>query len=240
MKNIKKLYFYYSFNRTNLIILGLSIFVMLIIYNMYDFDIYAIDYMYDRNAFHSEYISSSLGVMIPISIVVIMLVLSIDYMTNKKRFDLLFLSRYSKRDLAKIKIVVYLTLSFIYVSILFMLMIIVAEIRFTDFKFDLYYLKLYVGLIIQSFVATMIIMLVMDLTGAGYSAIIALILYFLSIVIGDMNKIIATLIFIYIDISGSILPGGIILSLIIFSIYLFLVIFVAKNEKKCWQYKNKW
>ena len=233
MKNIKKLYFYYSFNRTNLIILGLSIFVMLIIYNMYDFDIYTIDYMYDRNAFHSEYISSSLGVMIPISIVVIMLVLSIDYMTNKKRFDLLFLSRYSKRDLAKIKIAVYLTLSFIYVSILFMLMIIVAEIRFTDFKFDLYYLKLYVGLIIQSFVATMIIMLVMDLTGAGYSAIIALILYFLSFVIGDMNKIIATLIFIYIDISGSILPGGIILSLIIFSIYLFLVIFGAKNEKKC-------
>lgn len=233
MKNIRNLYFYYSFNRTNLIILGISIFVMLIIYNMYDFDISTIDYIYDRSSYHYEYISSSLGIMIPISIVVIMLILSIDYMTNKKRFDLLFLSRYSERNLIKIKISVYLTLSFIYVSILYLLMIIVAELRFQDFKFNLLFMKLYVGLIIQSFVATLIILALMNLTKAGYSAIIVLILYFISIIVGDINKIFATIIFIYIDIPGRILPGGIILSLSIFTLYLCLVIKVSKNKKNC-------
>lgn len=233
MKNIRNLYFYYSFNRTNLIILGISIFVMLIIYNMYDFDISTIDYIYDRSSYHYEYISSSLGIMIPISIVVIMLILSIDYMTNKKRFDLLFLSRYSERNLIKIKISVYLTLSFIYVSILYLLMIIVAELRFQDFKFNLLFMKLYVGLIIQSFVATLIILALMNLTKAGYSAIIVLILYFISIIIGDINKIAATIIFIYIDIPGDILPGGLILSLIILMLYMCLVIKVSKNKKNC-------
>lgn len=235
MKNIRNLYFYYSFNRTNLIILGISIFVMLIIYNMYDFDISTIDYIYDRSSYHYEYISSSLGIMIPISIVVIMLILSIDYMTNKKRFDLLFLSRYSERNLIKIKISVYLTLSFIYVSILYLLMIIVAELRFQDFKFNLLFMKLYVGLIIQSFVATLIILALMNLTKAGYSAIIVLILYFISIIVGDINKIFATIIFIYIDIPGDILPGGLILSLIILMLYMCLVIKVSKNKKNCWQ-----
>lgn len=233
MKNIRNLYFYYSFNRTNLIILGISIFVMLIIYNMYDFDISTIDYIYDRSSYHYEYISSSLGIMIPISIVVIMLILSIDYMTNKKRFDLLFLSRYSERNLIKIKISVYLTLSFIYVSILYLLMIIVAELRFQDFKFNLLFMKLYVGLIIQSFVATLIILALMNLTKAGYSAIIVLILYFISIIVGDINKIFATIIFIYIDIPGDILPGGLILSLIILMLYMCLVIKVSKNKKNC-------
>lgn len=199
MKNINKIYFYYTFNRPNIIILGISMIVICIMFNLYDFDVSLFDYMADMNYYHMDYIAEELGVMIPLSLVVIMLITSIDFVSNNKKFDILFISKLDSKDILKIKLKVYFTLSFIYISLLYLIMIIIGIFRFSGFRFSLGMLKLYFSLLLQSFEAIIIIFIITRLTKNGYSSIIVLLLYFISLLISEYSEIISNIVFINVD-----------------------------------------
>ncbi len=233
VNNIKKIYFYYTFNIPNIIIISISILVMMLMFNLYDFDISIIDYNADYINYHTEYITSSLSVFIPLLIVVVILVISIDYMTNHKRFDLIFSSRFSSKEILKIKLNVYLTFVFIYVSFLYLMMILFGCLRFNYFRFDIELFKIYVLLELIGIEAVILINLIMRITKIGFSSILVLILYFLSLIVVDNNKIISRMIFTNFRYEKCIVDSNMFISIIVIIIYyLLLMVFCSKKEFK--------
>ena len=134
MNNIKKLYFNYTFNRANIIIIFISLLIIGVILNLYDFDISALDYSMDHKFYHEDFLFFSLQYVMPVAIVVIITIIIIDNISNSKRFDILFCTKIKSKNLLKIKIMVYLTLSFYYMSATYIMSMLI--IRCTNLAYS--------------------------------------------------------------------------------------------------------
>lgn len=233
MNNIKKLYFNYTFNRANIIIIFISLLIIGVILNLYDFDISALDYSMDHKFYHEDFLFFSLQYVMPVAIVVIITIIIIDNISNSKRFDILFCTKIKSKNLLKIKMMVYLTLSFYYMSATYIMIMFVGLMRFTYFRFDYKMLQLYIMMILMAFEATLMSMLIIRCTNLAYSAILVFIIYFISKIVLDINKYLGSLMFLNVDIHNKIAPLTIAGSIGIVCIYyLSLLTMYGKKELK--------
>jgi len=233
MNNIRRLYISYTFNRANIIIIMVSAFLLFILFNLYDFDISNFDYVEDISYFHDDYLRFSLNIASPISLVVLITIICIDYITNQKRFDLIFATRIKSKELLKIKIYVYLLLSFLYMTIIWILIISIGVIRFNYFKLDLKMIQIYFMMIFIASEAVILSMIIQRATRIGFSAILVFIIYFVSRIISDANAYIGNILFLNINPFSKIAPLGLLPSCGIVLCYLgLLMILFSKRELK--------
>lgn len=232
-RNIKRLYFYYTFNRPNAIILGLSLLILTILFNTYDFDISSYNYLVNKEEYHLEYLSGALSYAIPLSLVVIMLVISIDYMMNRKRFDLIFISKLKPNEILKCKLYVYLLMALVYSITVYTALILTAVLRFDNFYLKYDHIKLFFALMLQDVIATLIIFLIIRITKIVYSSIIIMVLYFISLIISDYSEVAASIIFVHIDMYDNVIGIGILPIFLIAIIYYFIIVEIyGKKELK--------
>ncbi|MCR5706038.1 MAG: hypothetical protein K6G48_04525 [Acholeplasmatales bacterium] len=233
MNNIRRLYTSYTFNRANIIILMVSALLLFVLFNLYDFDISLFDYVEDITYFHDDYIRFSLNIASPISLVVLISIICIDYITNQKRFDLIFATRIKSKDLLKTKIYVYLLLSFLYMTIIWIMIMVIGIIRFKYFKLDQEMLQIYFMLNFIGAEAILMSMILQRATRIGFSAIIVFIIYFISRIVSDINKYIGNVLFLNINPFSKISALGLLPSFAIVLAYLTLLLAVfSKRELK--------
>jgi len=233
MNNIRRLYISYTFNRANIIILMVSALLLFVLFNLYDFDISLFDYVEDITYFHDDYIRFSLNIASPISLVVLISIICIDYITNQKRFDLIFATRIKSKDLLKTKIYVYLLLSFLYMTIIWIMIMVIGIIRFKYFKLDQEMLQIYFMLNFIGAEAILMSMILQRATRIGFSAIIVFIIYFISRIVSDINKYIGNVLFLNINPFSKISALGLLPSFAIVLAYLTLLLAVfSKRELK--------
>ncbi len=233
MNNIKKLYLNYTFNRANIIIILLSLMIVGVILNLYDFSIPEIDYSMDQIFYHNDYLIFALQYAMPVAIVVLITIIIIDNISNSKRFDILFTTKVSSKKILKIKIMVYLGLAFYYISALYIMIMLVGLSRFTYFRFNYKLFQLYIMMVLISFEAVLMSLLFIRVSGLAYSAILVFIIYFMSRIFFDMNKILGSILFLNPDINGKIAPISIAGSILVVVAYAEILIrMYGKKELK--------
>lgn len=232
-KRIRSLYLSYTFNRGNLAILLISLILIAVVLNLFDFDISNFDYQEDIIYYHRDYLRYAINLTLPIAIVVIVSILAIDYSVNQKKFDLLFVTKVESKDLLKIKIYVYLLLSFFYLSLIYILIMFTGFLRFKYFSFDVDILKIYFMMIFMGIEASILSMIIIRLTRIGYSSILIFILYFVGRIVTDIEEHIGNIIFLNIDLNNMISPLGILPSCAIIVAEILILRFAfAKSEIK--------
>ncbi|MGM9971312.1 MAG: hypothetical protein ACI35W_02750 [Anaeroplasmataceae bacterium] len=203
MKNVKELYYRFSLNKINLILIFISIILLFLIFNLWDFNIMSLDYNFDRGRYHMLYINDNISIISIISICLISVIIAIDTIGNNGRFDILFLSKITNKELIRIKLRNYIIMTIIYTSIIYLLMILVGTYRFEGFYFDIVLLKLWIAIIIVNIEVLLFSFLLIRLTKVGFSAIFVLILYFISSIVYDINKILGNVFLFHIDYSSN-------------------------------------
>ncbi len=233
MDNIKKLYLNYTFNRANIIIISISLVIMGIVVNLYDFSIPMIDYSMDYKFYHKDFLIYSLQYTMPIAIVVLITIIIIDSISNSKRFDILFCTKVRPQNILRIKTRVYLTLAFYYISFAYVIIMLIGLARFSHFRFNYKMLQLYIMMVLMGFEAVLMSLLIIRITSVTYAAILVFIIYFISRIFFDMNKVLGSFLFLNPDLNNKIAPLTILGSFIIVFIYLEMLIRIfGKKELK--------
>ncbi len=233
MNNVRKLYLSYTFNRTNVIILSASLLLIFILLNLFDFDVSMFDYYEDISVYHNDYLKFAIDYVLPIIIVVIVSSISIDHIQNNHRFDLIFSTKISSKALLKIKISVYLLLSFLYVTIAYIMIMLVGMARFKYFMFDSDMLKILFMMNFIGFEAVLLSLLIIRITKIGYSGIIVFLIFLIARIVGDINPILGSIIFLHINLFNKIAPLGLVPSFLFDIMYLVILITCfGKNELK--------
>ena len=198
-----------------------------------NFDILDYDYQEDISYYNIDYLRFGLNFIMPISIVVIISIISIDHILNGKRFDLLFCTKITPKGLLIIKYKVYILLSVIYMSIIWCMLVITGLLRLNYFYLNQSLIQLLIMLNFIGILVVVMSLLAIRITKIGYSSIIVFIVYYVSRIISDINMYIGNLIFLNVDLNNKIAPLGLLPSFGIVVLYSCVLIFVfGKKELK--------
>lgn len=234
MNNIKKLYMYYTFNKANIIILFLSIVGFLVIFNLWDFDIAGYEYYSNPSFYNLLYLKNNISIIEIVSMLVVIVILSIDSMSNNGRFDSIFLSKIKHKDIIKTQIKTYTILIFMYTTLIYLLLILTGVYRLEGFIIKMNILIIYLGLLVFNIEVMMISFLFIKLTGFGLSGIITLVWYFITSLIYDSHKIIGNIFLFHMNLDKfKIFFLGLLIAIfIIILIYVLLIKVISKKEYK--------
>lgn len=234
MNNIKKLYMHYTFNKANIIILFLSIVGFLVIFNLWDFDIAGYEYYSNPSFYNLLYLKNNISIIEIVSMLVVIVILSIDSMSNNGRFDSIFLSKIKHKDIIKTQIKTYTILIFMYTTLIYLLLILTGVYRLEGFIIKMNILIIYLGLLVFNIEVMMISFLFIKLTGFGLSGIITLVWYFITSLIYDSHKIIGNIFLFHMNLDKfKIFFIGLLIAIfIIILIYVLLIKVISKKEYK--------
>lgn len=236
MKNLKKIYFYFTFNKINIITLFLSLLSLFLIFLFYKLDISIYEYEANINYYTNVFLNDNLSYICLISSITLLLLIAIDYITNANRFDIIFIPKYSKEQILFSKLNTYLFIAINYSLISYLCLLFVGVIKFDGFVINFKIVRIYFYLLLYNIEVIVISLFLVLTIKNGFCAIITIILYFLSSLIYESNKYIANILLMHIDASSNMFFACFISILIIIILICILLRFNC-GIKLC--FKNK-
>lgn len=232
MKNIKKLYLYFTLNKFNIIILLASLLCLFFIFLFNKQEVSIYDYNLNRSSYNKMFISDNLFYIELITLITLCLLISIDFMTNQK-FDIIFMPKYSKISILKSQILSYLFIMINFISISLLLLVLVLSFRYSGFKINLEVIRLYLYLLMFGFEIILITLFNVSIFKYGFLGLITILLYFMSNIIYDISTIFSNILLFHIDLySFKNTVVGIIISCFICFIIIFVLYKIYGNKNK--------
>lgn len=199
MKNIKKLYYYSIINRTNLIILGISLLLMILLFSLWDYD--RVDYIVNYDSINRDYLKNCIMIIEVVLIVLIALIIAIDNIFNSGKFDSLFINRISIRYIRRIRINCYIIISIIWSSILFLIMILIGLLKLRYMIFSFYHFKIYILLVLFNIEAVLLASLFIRILKISLASILIIFMFLTSFILGNITRVGSNAILINIDVN---------------------------------------
>lgn len=199
MKNIKKLYYYSIINRTNLIILGISLLLMILLFSLWDYD--RVDYIVNYDSINRDYLKNCIMIIEVVLIVLIALIIAIDNIFNSGKFDSLFINRISIRYIRRMRINCYIIISIIWSSILFLIMILIGLLKLRYMIFSFYHFKIYILLVLFNIEAVLLASLFIRILKISLASILIIFMFLTSFILGNITRVGSNAILINIDVN---------------------------------------
>lgn len=205
--------------------MSLSLVSLLIIFLVNKMDVSIYDYQANISNYNNLFLNDNLSYICLISSITLVLLIAIDYITNADKFDIIFIPKYSNASILASKFITYFIVAINYTMISYLCLLMVGVIRYSGFIINFKVILLYFYLLLFNIEVIVISLFLVLMFKNGFCAIISIILYFLSSIIYDSNKIIANIILFHIDAQNNMTVGFIICIVIIIILIILLMKF---------------
>ncbi len=188
-KYLIEMYSSFYLNKTSLIIFGLSIILLMIIFltsieSNISRKMYEINYESIINAYFNECFFAATLIIAIFSI----FLGSMEGITQVSKFDAMFVGNNNRFDILLAKIIAFIIIDYIFISIVFLILFLIPTIKFDYFTFKLEYLKILINIIIWSNFILFISMIISLLIQNYFSPLLVFIYYFLMKLMSDSSN----------------------------------------------------
>ncbi len=235
MKNLKKLYVHTLLNKVTIFIFILTFILLCIIFYVNSsIPLKRSMYIMNDKYYIDNYYEESINALVLINLILVIMITAIDYMTYKNRLELLFYNEFRKKQLIKAKLSVFMKIIIIYISVVYIIFLILPSIFYSNYYVTKYEIRLYLGLITSNIFSLYLSEIFIYAFNHGLASILLVAFYFVSSIIGEKMPELGSLIFLKIDLtSDEILNIGIFGGIIYtYLLYTLLVRIYCKKDLK--------